>query len=468
MAPTLNPALRPFWKTRYAADGEQVRFRTLYGGRMSSKSHDMAGVAIARANFSTERFLCLRMFQNRIADSVYTLLKDKIDYFELSKNFKVYADAIEHKTNGSLFRFYGVARNVDEIKSFEGATVAWWEEAHNATENAYNIVRPTVMRNEGAEMWFSFNPRFVTDFAWKRFVVNPPRGSISRLINYDENPFLSDTARADIASAFEEDYETAQHVYLGVPYDSDDAVVIKRAWLMAAVDAHKTVQPLSGTWTGGKTVGYDVADDGADKNATTAMDGMVCTHLDEWKGGEDQLRESAARVKRTAERTGASHIGYDSIGVGAGTGAHLNSLGWVTHYKFNAGGKVIHPKKPYSDTRILNEDFFANLKAQAWWLAADRFRNTYLAVTKGYKFPADQMLSLSSECDAVLLAKLIDELSTPMRDFDNAGKVKVESKKDMAKTTRKGGAVPSPNIADSFIIAACRGMLARRAISETL
>ena len=73
------------------------------------------------------------------------------------------------------------------------------------------------------------------------------------------------------------------------------------------------------------------------------------------------------------------------------------------------------------------------------------------------------MISLSSECDSKLLDKLIDELSTPMRDFDNSGKVKVESKKDLAKRD-----IMSPNIADSFIIANSRGLLARRTASEIL
>jgi len=94
----------------------------------------MAGMAIARANFRQERFLCLRMYQNRISDSVYTLLKDKITHFGLEDNFKVYADAIEHKKNGSLFRFYGAQRNIQEVKSFEGATVCWFEESQNLTE----------------------------------------------------------------------------------------------------------------------------------------------------------------------------------------------------------------------------------------------------------------------------------------------------------------------------------------------
>lgn len=462
MNPTLNPALKDFWKTRTAPDNQPVRYRVLHGGRMSSKSHDAAGVAIARANHHTERFLCLRMYQNRIADSVYTLLKDKIHYFGLESNFKIYADAIEHKSNGSLFRFYGMARNIDEIKSFEGATVGWIEEAHNLTEEMLTVIRPTIMRNEDAEMWFTFNPRVATDYAYKRLVINPPAGTLVRKINYPENPFLSRTALQDIESAFEEDPELADHIYNGNPLDDDDSVVIKRSWLQAAVDAHKTVTPLSGTWGGPKTVGYDVADSGDDKNATSVMDGCICVNLDEWRGGEDQLRESAARVMQTAERFNADQIGYDCIGVGAGTGSHLNAMGWRKHFKFNAGGKVSDPKKPYNrDARITNEEYFANLKAQTWWLAADRFRNTYEAVTKGRKFPADQMVSISSDIDSRTLEKLIDELSTPKRDFDNAGKVKVESKKDLAKRN-----VVSPNIADSFIIAMSRGMLARRALRD--
>lgn len=456
----INPALRPFWAAAKTPEGDDIRFRNLYGGRMSSKSHDAASNAIRRSNAMEQRFLCLRMYQNRIADSVYTLLKDKIDYLGMTRNFKVYADAIEHKTNGSLFRFYGMARNVDEIKSFEGAHVAWIEEAHNLTEEMFRVIRPTIMRNDGAEMWITFNPKLATDFVYKRFVVNPPRGCISRLINYDENIFLSATALADIEAAKAEDFEEFQHVYLGVPRDNDDRVVIKRSWLQSAIDAHLKV---GGNWFGGKTVGYDVADSGDDKNATTTMDGSVCTGLDEWKGGEDELRESAMRVKLTAERVDASYIGYDSIGVGAGTGSHLNGAGWHRHFKFNAGGKVSDPKKKYGDTRIANEDFFSNLKAQTWWLTADRFRNTHLSVTKGVTFPADQMISLSSAIDAKLLDKLVDELSTPMRDFDNSGKVKVESKKDLAKRD-----IVSPNIADSFIIANSRGLLARRTAAEIL
>jgi phage terminase large subunit len=65
------------------------------------------------------------------------------------------------------------------------------------------------------------------------------------------------------------------------------------------------------------------------------------------------------------------------------------------------------------------------------------------------------MIFLSSEMDQLQL--LIDEICTPKRDFDNAGKVKVESKKDLAKKNRDGGPKPSPNLADAFVMAYWEG-----------
>lgn len=465
MRPTLNPNLRDFWTTR-EIDGGPVRFRTLYGGRMSSKSHDIAGMAIARSNHHTERILCLRMYQNRIADSVYTLLKDKISQFNLSSNFRIYNDAIEHKRNGSLFRFYGIARNVDEIKSFEGATISWTEEAHNVTEEMFNTIRPTIMRNAGAEMWHSFNPRYATDFAYKRLVLNPPKGSLVRKINYDENPFLNATALSDIQSAYEEDYDLAVHTYEGVPYDNNEGVIIKREWIEAALDAHLKLLELN--WSDDPVLGYDGADgtsDGSgDNNAVTILKGSVCNHVEEWNAGIDEIYESTQRVLSIGKHHKVSQIGYDSIGVGAGTGSNLNQMGWRRHYKFNAGAKVAYPDKMYDRaSKITNQEMFSNLKAQVWWLVADRFRNTYNAVTKGREYQADELISISTDIPERTLTKLIEELSTPFKDFDNNGRVKVESKRDLAKRD-----VNSPNLADSFIIAAARQLLAKRSILDML
>jgi phage terminase large subunit len=415
-------------------------------------------VFLAR-NYSL-KFLCVRQFQNRIADSVYTVIKEKIEAAGWEDEFEIGVSTIRHKTTGSEFLFYGIARNLKDIKGTEGVDICWIEEGEGLTEEQWSVIDPTI-RKEGAEVWILWNPHLATDFVQAKLPLLLGDDCLIRHINYTENPFLSDTAREKAERLKEADFEAYQHVYLGVPYDSDDGAVIKRAWIQSAIDAHLSIEA---DWTGRKAVGYDVADDGDDKNADAGMDGSIICLLDEWKGGEDELRESAARTKQNAEKIGADVIGYDSIGVGAGTGSHLNSMGWRRHYKFNAGAKVERPEKNYGDTKIKNKDFFANLKAQAWWLLADRFRNTHLAVTKGRKFGAGDMISIdSSRIDAQLLERLAIELSTPLRDYDNTGKVKVESKRDLAKRDIK-----SPNLADAVVIAASRGMLARVSISEML
>lgn len=444
MKQTLNPNLRDFWRTRVTPDGDTVIGRVLHGGRMSSKSHDAAGVAIARANFRQETFLCTRMFQNRISDSVYTLLKQKIFAFGLQNNFKIYADAIEHKMNGSIFRFYGIARNIDEIKSFEGATVWWNEESHNLAKVMFQTIRPTVMRNSEAEMWFTLNPYLVTDYSYQRLVANPPKGFLVRQINYHENPYLLDSAIADIESEFEEDYEEATYIYLGVPRTSDSRSIIKMSWINAAVDAHLKLDVIM---SGKKNVGYDVADDGGDRCSVTVFNGSIAVHLDAWKAEEDQLEESALRAWTHA---GDGLFLYDCIGIGAGTGSTLKGKGFTTGYaKFHAGESVKDPDAEYAH-KITNKDKFENRKAQAWQSVADRFRNTYNAIVKGKKYEPDQLISLSS--DLPELEALKKELATPYREKSGRDKDMVEKKSSIKKRLKTE---ESPDLADSFIMGAC-------------
>lgn len=440
--PSLNPNLKDFWKTRVLPDGTPIIMRTLHGGRMSSKSHDAAGVAIARANHHTERFLCTRMYQNRIADSVYTLLKDKISYFGLQNNFKVYADAIEHKFNDSLFRFYGIARNIDEIKSFEGASVWWNEESHNLTKTMFTTIRPTIMRNEGAEMWFTLNGQLISDYSWQRLVESPPKGALVRKINYDENPFLVPSALKDIQDEFEEDPELANHIYNGIPYADDDQSIIKRSWVNACVDAHTKLEI---DLTGAQCVGYDVADDGDDRNCITSFNGSIAEKLDAWKAGEDEIERSS--LKAYGYLTSNGVLSYDCIGVGAAVGSILKGHGKTGYSKFNAGGAVFNPDREYSP-KITNKMKFENIKAQAWTDVADRMRNTFNAVTKDMKYPLSELISISSDINKI--EELKSELCAPRRDYSKRGLDMVESKKDVKKRLER-----SHDLADSFIMGAC-------------
>lgn len=440
--PTLNPALRGFWSV-------PARNRVLYGGRDSSKSWDAAGNAIALAQFTKVRTLATRQFQNRIDDSVYSLLKIQIERFGLKSRFAIYNNRIECPDTGSDFLFYGIARNIDEIKSTEGVDIAWHEECHLMTKAQWEIINPTI-RKEGSENWFLFNPRFATDYIYQTMVANPPPDTVVRKINYNENPFLSNTSRKIIEHLAAIDPDEHARIYLGEPMSDSEGVVVKSAWIEAAIDAHVR---LNFAEDGAKTIGFDVADDGEDKCANVFAHGPVALWCEEWKGGEDELLKSCSRTYNNAAMMGAA-IRYDSIGVGAHSGAKFDELnkerrGAVVRYsKFNAGAGVHEPERYYAQDRqdkIKNKDYFSNLKAQTWWMVADRFRNTFDAVRNGTKYKAEDLISISSHMPH--LAKLKAELSTPKRDFDKNGRVKVESKEDLKKRE-----IPSPNLADAFVM----------------
>ncbi|MCZ0964314.1 PBSX family phage terminase large subunit [Paracoccus benzoatiresistens] len=426
-----------------------ARNRVLYGGRASSKSWDAAGWAVFLAGQCRIRVLCARQFQNKIAESVYTLLKIQIERFGLQAQFTITDNSIKHNLTGSEFLFYGLWRHIDEIKSLEGIDILWLEEAHNLTTEQWEILEPTI-RKEGSQVWILFNPRLVTDFVWRRFVVNTPPDTIKRHINYNENPFLSATMLRIIVAKQDEDAEEFGHIYLGQPREDDDAVVIKRSWIMAALDSCKRLSIAKGP---GRRIGFDVADSGNDKNAQVLMEGIEAAFVEEWKGKEDELLKSAGRVHKKARETGAE-IDYDSIGVGAFAGAHFQDLNAefgvsIAYHRFNASDGIVNPDEkvdaqdPKSPT---NGDYYANLKAQTWWDVARRFRNTFNAVERKMHYEPHDLISISPNCDH--LDRLIDELATPRRDFDNAGRVKVESKKDLSKRD-----IASPNLADAFVMA---------------
>ncbi|OYZ14124.1 MAG: terminase [Sphingomonadales bacterium 28-64-96] len=436
--PSLNPALKQFWKT-------PARTRVLYGGRAASKSWDAAGVAVLFACRSKARILCARQFQNRIEESVYALIKHRILEFGLRDQFIIHRDRITHRHTGSEFVFYGLNRHIDEIKSMEGIDICWIEEAHNLTQEQWEILNPT-LRKQGSQFWLTFNPRLATDFVYRYFILNTPPRTITRKINYTENPFISQTILDEIAACRAADEDDFRHVYLGEPRADDENAVIKRAHIIAAIGGREKlgIEPV-----GQRRIGFDVADSGNDQCALVYAHGPLVTWAELWKAGEDELLASTHKVFNAAHQRNA-HIVYDSIGVGAGVGAMLADISrqrkiYVPHSKFNAGSAVFRPNAFYMP-QIRNRDQFANLKAQAWWLVADRFRNTYNAIHKGESFRPDELIFLDPTMPH--LDRLIDELTMPLRDVDTAGRVKVESKQDLAKRN-----IASPNLADAFVMA---------------
>ncbi|WP_153319563.1 PBSX family phage terminase large subunit [Sinorhizobium medicae] len=445
-----NPALHDFWEEVFLG---QADIAVLHGGRSSSKTRDTACQLVRLVDHVGVRMrvLCIRRFQNRIQDSVYTELKWAIAHLGLSKAFDVQKTTIIHRRTGAEFIFYGIERNLEDIKGTSDVDILWVEEAEKLTEEQWTVIGPTI-RKEDSLAILLFNPKFVTDYVWKNFVVNVPPHCIVRRINYTENPFLSAKALRDIAAMQERNPELFEHVYGGVPLGDSELSIFKRRWLDACVDAHKV---LKVSLTGRNIIGFDPADDGEDKSATADKIEGVFVDAEDWSSDKDQLVQNAKKVWTKAKHTGAT-VSYDTIGVGAFVGGYIDEQNKVDgakvrHYAFHAGGAVMDgdkPSDPFNKNSPLNKDEYLNLKAQAWANTARRAMLTFNAVTRGQPIKPEDILSFASEIGKAKLDAMFTELCVPWW-VETEGKKRVVPKAKLKKDL----GVKSHNLADAVIAA---------------
>lgn len=425
--PKFKPLFQSIW-----------RFIIFYGGRGSGKSFNIARALVLRAYTKPIRVLCCREIQKSISDSVITMLADQIEQLGLQAFFDVQKTQIIGQ-NGSRFTFAGLKTNITSIKSMTGIDVVWVEEGENVSKESWDVLIPTI-REEGSQIIVSFNPKNILDDTYQRFVIKPPERCCSVLVNWQDNPYFPQELMEDMEQMKARDYELYLHVYEGEPVADSELAIIKPVWIEYAVDAHLK---LGFDASGKKTIGFDVADEGEDANAVCFAYGSVVLDLKEWRGGD--VIESANKAHHFAIAKQADEIVYDSIGVGAGVKAHFARIPRnVRVTGFNAGSAVLFPEREYIKGKK-NKDMFANLKAQAWWGLRNRFYKTYRAVKFGDKYPVDELISLSSKIPDLNYLKA--ELSRVQVDYDNNGRTKAESKKEMKKR-----GIPSPNKADALVM----------------
>jgi phage terminase large subunit len=274
-----------------------------------------------------------------------------------------------------------------------------------------------------------------------------------RKINYDENPFLSQTALDVIEAKRLESYEEFQHIYLGVPLENNDQSLIKSSWIEAAVDAHIKL----GINIEGKRVGsLDVADEGSDLNAFAIRHGILIESVDTWSGKGGDIYASTEQAFRYCDLNNLREFNFDSDGLGAGVRGDARIINEGRAIKievtpFRGSASVINANKDVEGLRIIktrdiierkNIDFFANYKAQSWYSLRLRFERTYRAVVHGEKYDPEMLISLNSKMQNLNTLKL--ELEPPVFGEGGSGKMKVDKAPDDQK---------SPNMADSVMMA---------------
>lgn len=190
----------------------------IYGGRGSLKSHTVARVLLIRAMQKPGRAGCFREFQNSIADSSHSLLKNLIEEYELP-NFKVTNDSIVNTATGYDFIFKGLRNNVQSIKSIEGMTEAWVEEAQTITEKSIDVLTPTV-RLPGSQIFYTYNRLKDKDPVHQRLVIEGRPNTLVINVNYDvaiKYGWMSDVLRLEMESDRDNRPEIYKHKWLGEP-----------------------------------------------------------------------------------------------------------------------------------------------------------------------------------------------------------------------------------------------------------
>lgn len=224
----------------FCALWKPYRYKVFYGGRGGGKSWQFAIALIIMARDGQERILCAREVQNSIRDSVKRLLDDVIARLGLENEFISTDTEIRHRVTGSVFLFSGLRVSPERLKSFEGVTRAWVEEAETVTERSLDLLIPTI-RASGSEIWFSFNPDRVQSPVYQRFVVNtPPPKSYVRKVNYNENPWFPEVLREEMEYCKKTDPDKYDHVWLGNP-----VVVAKGSYYAKLLQTAKDEQRIA-------------------------------------------------------------------------------------------------------------------------------------------------------------------------------------------------------------------------------
>lgn len=192
------------------------RYKGAHGGRGSSKSQSAARLLIIRALMQKGlRAVCIREVQKSLEQSVKRLLEDIIKLYGYEDQFRILNTHIE-TPGGGIIIFQGMQNHTaDSIKSLQGYHIAWVEEAQSLSARSLELLRPT-MREDGSEMWFTWNPENDTDPVDKflRGPVPPPDGIVVE-VNFKDNPYLPLVLQKEIDWDLKRDIDTYNHVWLG-------------------------------------------------------------------------------------------------------------------------------------------------------------------------------------------------------------------------------------------------------------
>jgi len=458
----INKKLEPFLT-------KPKQLKIAIGGRGSGKSIGIGDALTFKMATEQADIYCLREFQDSIADSVHRV-------FEGSINDRLHLEGwnVQEKKiiapKGAVTAYKGASRNPNSIQSAQGYKYSWFEEAQTMSQASIDKLLPTILRNPGAECWFSANPQSSADPFSQRFIV-PYLKEIEKhgyyeddlhliiVVNWRDNPWWNieqETLRLwDYANLSRAKYDW---IWEGKFNDEVEDSIIKAEWFDACIDAHK-VDKLKEVFKplGVKIAAHDPSDTGKDNKGYAMRHGSIVQHIQEKNSGEIDV--GCDWATNLAKEHGADWFIWDGDGMGAGLKRQVaNNLDSTSTkyqmFKGSLSGKGQDNadklyQKGYGDknSSLSNAEVFKNNRAQYYMALADRCYNTYRCVVKGEYVDPAEMISFDSDGIESIPA-LRSELCRIPRKNNSNGLQQIMNKQEM-----KSQGIDSPGMADSIMMA---------------
>ena len=215
------------FKPLYLHDQLCKLFYVFHGGRGGGKSWEIADFLLIIGTTAKHRILCCREVQKSIKQSVHKLLSDRIAAMGLSSFYEILETEIRGK-NGTEFSFAGLLNHtVDSVKSFEGATITWIEEAQTVSKHSLDILIPTVIRTANPMIIMSLNPRLPQDAVYADYIAKEREDTLVVQVNYTDNPHCPSEIKNLAEAMMNDDFDKYEHVYLGKPKEIADGAIYK-------------------------------------------------------------------------------------------------------------------------------------------------------------------------------------------------------------------------------------------------
>jgi phage terminase large subunit len=365
-----------------------------------------ASVAFAQAlhHFADDAFIkviCLREYQNSIAESSKAQLEEVITLEGATERYKITDNYIENKYTGSYFVFKGMAIKPKSLKSLTGFNVAWIEECETMSQASYDILDPTI-RASNSEMWLSGNTYSRSCTVAQMFVENPPPPNTWLTHNtYLQNNFASSKmiAQADHMRIHRPDMY--RHVWLGEYLNESAVRMIQRYNIDTGMDCFDNWKVV---------IGCDIARDGGDKTVLMIRRGKKI--IDTLRFDSMNLDNLVEQLRKLIAKYRPDRINVDSTGHGAWVPDALRSLGiTVKAINFSEGS---------------TDDRYSNRRTELYGMADDYFK-------------AGGVIANDPQ--------LIEEIEASTWHPDNKNRQAMDSKDDIKRRIGR-----SPDTADAFVL----------------